>query len=202
MKASHFYSLLLSFSLLSGIAAQSVQELGTPQIITAYKAKKISENSIPSTVMNNVIQIYGDRSKLSPHPRTWRILFWDPSAEQNVRAGTVTGERVIEVKSGYVELEKLRLAAYKPEEVVMAGALMVDSNQALEKVIQAMQLQKVTLSSVEYWLKKAKDASYPVWYLTLFIERGGQEIEIGNARMSAQTGEIFECVLKKDEMLK
>ncbi len=193
---------LMMIGLTGLLSSQSTPaDLTKPFPQTAFQAKRIAERSVPPTVVNNVLQIYGERNKLTIAPRTWKILFWDPSAEQNVRSVTVTDDRVVEVKAGYVELDKLRLAAYKMDETIIAGSLMVDSNQALEKVRATMQLQNITLSSVEYWLKKEKDHTYASWKLILYVAQGGEEVELGHASISAQTGELLECVLKRDKTL-
>ena len=48
------------------------------------------------------------------------------------------------------------------------------------------------LTTVHYKLEMNDENQVPIWYLTLFCPRNGDEIEFAHGRVSATTGQVFD----------
>ena len=70
--------------------------------------------------------------------------------------------------------------------------LKLDSDQALAALQAAGHIENVPLTSVHYKLEMSSENEVPVWSLTLFCPRNGDEIEFGHGRVSAMTGQVFD----------
>ncbi len=167
---------------------------------SAFDARSIAEKKVDEPVRGKVIQMQGAQSAVGLYPTTWKILFWDATAAQNGRAVTVKDGVVSEIKDGYMELEHLRLAAYKQEEIIDPQRLKWDSSSALSKVMKMPALRDVKLSSAEFLLTKNEGAVQPIWHLKLFADKAGQRVEIGQVKMSAESGEVFEISLQLEKL--
>ncbi len=170
-----------------------------PQI-SAFQAKALAEQMIPEAVRGNLMQITGPRRPGSPTPASWRFLYWDPTADQHVRAVTVTDGVAAPAKEGFVELGKLRVVSYKKNEIVAPARLLIDSTKALEILQATPQLQNVPITSANYFLDKGKGDLPPVWRLTLFTKRNNDEIQLGEVRVLADTGLILEFGIKLNRL--
>jgi hypothetical protein len=169
---------------------------------SAFEARGIANKQLNEKVRDKVIQIFGEQSKVGLYPVSWKILFWDATAAQNGRSVTVKDGAISEIKDGYTQLEKMRLAAYKQDEVIDIKLLKWDSSSALDKVMKMPALKDVKLSTVEFLLTKGDGAVQPIWSLTLFADNAGEKVEIGQVRMSAESGEVFEMKLQLEKLKK
>lgn len=170
-----------------------------PQI-SAFQAKTLAEQMIPEAVRSNLMQVTGPRRPGSLTPTSWRFLYWDPTADQHVRAVTVTDGVAAPAKEGFVELGKLRVVSYKKNEIVAPARLLIDSTKALEILQATPQLQNVPITSANYFLDKGKGDLPPVWRLTLFTKRNNDEIQLGEVRLLADTGLILEFGIKLNRL--
>jgi hypothetical protein len=193
MKFSRIFPLLLiGFLSLSSASA-----------LTALQAKAVAEKQLSSQSKNRLIAIYGPRSATKLTPDVWKFVFLDPTASQRGRLITVSGSAVSEIRDGYFELDRLRLAAYKQEEVIDPARLKVDSNAAYDVVAKSAQLSSIKMSTVVFTLKKnGKGAAAPVWHLALFADKAGKEAAIGHARVSAETGRVLSMNLQLEKLTK
>lgn len=167
---------------------------------TAFEARAIASDKVNESARTKLIQVYGERSKVGLHPVLWRFLFWDGTASQSGRAVTVVNGVVEEIRDGYTELDKLRLAAYKEDEIMDPAQLKVNSNEALKKITKLGSLKDVKLSSTEFLLSKSKGNVQPIWHVKLFADKAGTEVEVGQITMSANTGEMFEVNLSLEKL--
>jgi hypothetical protein len=167
---------------------------------SAFEARGIAEKQVNVQSQGKVIQMFGAHSTVGLYPTSWKILFWDPTAAQNGRLITVKDGAVNEIKDGFTELEHLRLAAYKENEIINVQHLKWDSSAALNNVMKMPALKDVKLSSVEFLLTKSEGAVQPLWHLKLFSDKAGTEVEIGQVNVSTETGEIFELKLQLEKL--
>lgn len=158
---------------------------------TAFEARQIAEKMLSDQARGKLIKAVAQKGE-SVTPDSWRFIFFDPFGSQNGRLIVVTGKAVTEIRDGYIELDEVRLAAYKEEEIIPNGALKIDSDKALALVQKAALMQTVKLSAVQYELKKGKGDVAPVWNLTLYADVKGESKEFGTAKLSAETGQIFD----------
>jgi len=104
-----------------------------------------------------------------------------------VRDGAVS-----KVDQGLVELDHFRMLSYKESEILPEDQLKLDSDAALAAVQAAGHIENVPLTTVHYKLEMSDENQVPVWSLTLFCPRNGDEIEFAHARVSAMTGQVFD----------
>lgn len=177
---------------LSALALASLAMAAEPT--TAYEAVKIANKEINTEARNKVIQILGEESSSSVLPDKWKILFFDPYAKQDGRLIEVWNGKVTGIRDGYSQLDEFRLFAYKPEEIMPPQRLKIDSNQILEILKRSTALQDVKITHLRLsLLKPDSDSILPVWNVTIFAgnRKTGKGIELGEARISAESGEIL-----------
>lgn len=167
--------------------------------LTAFEARQIAEKMLSDQARGKLIKVVGPASA-GVAPESWRFIYYDPFGNQNGRLVVVTGKAVTETRDGYVELDQVRLAAYKEDEIIPAGELKIDSDKALAAVQKAALLQSIKLSSVKYELKKGGGNVVPVWTLTLYADVRGDNKEIGTAKLSAETGQIFDLKIDNKKL--
>ena len=179
---------LLSFVFLASIALSHAQ-------VTAFRAWELAKKEVNDEAKNRLIEIFGPKSDRGVMPREWHVLFYDPYAKQDGRLVKISGDHVVAIEDGYTQLDKFRLAAYKREEIVNTKQMKVDSNKVLDALTRSTPLKKIKLSSLQFRLKKPnKGNEPPVWFVNVYAmsPRSGNEVELGKARISAETGQIFE----------
>lgn len=165
--------------------------------ITAFQAIEIAKKQVPAESQSKLLVVRGDRSEDELTPDTWHIVFYDELASQNGRQITVTGKAVTGIREGYFDLGRLRLAAYKLEEVIAPEKLKFDSDKALDVLVQTNRLKAYSLSSVIYDLTRDTDLRETMWQLKIYVDDGeGKEKYIGYARISAENGRIVEMRFK------
>lgn len=187
MKRTVFF---LVFSLL--VSTLSVQA------VTAFKARDIARREVNNVAKDKLIEIFGPKSSGSISPLEWHVLFYDPYAKQDGRLVKVVGDGVIGIEQGYTQLDQLRLAAYKLEEVINPRSLKIDSDRVINALSRSTPLRRVKISAMEMRLRKPDKGDVPaLWYVTLFARnpRTSKEVKLGTARVSSATGQIFEMEL-------
>lgn len=167
---------------------------------SAFEALKSAENHIAKESVGKLIQIVGNRDEKALTPSVWSFVFLDLTASQQGRLVTIRDGKPIEIRDGYFEKEKIRLAAYKAEEILAPAMLKVDSPQALQAVIKSAGLEKVKLSTVTFELSNDNSARLPRWKLKLYADKEGKEANIGFAIVSAETGSIIQSKINLDKL--
>lgn len=184
MKRTAFF-LVFSF-LISTLSAQAV---------TAFKARDIARREVNNVAKDKLIEIYGPKASGSITPLEWNVLFYDPYAKQDGRLVKVVGDGVVGIEQGYTQLDQLRLAAYKLEEVINPRSLKIDSDRVINALRRSTPLRKVKISAMEMRLRKPDKGDVPaLWYVTLYARnpRTSKEVKLGTARVSSSSGQIFE----------
>lgn len=168
---------------------------------TAFEARQIAEKMLSDQARGKLVKVVAQKGE-SVTPDSWRFIFYDPFASQNGRLIVITGKAVTEIRDGYVEIDQVRLAAYKEDEIIPNNELKIDSDKALAIVQKAALMQSIKLSTVQYELKKSKGNVAPVWTLTLYADVKGASTEIGTAKLSAETGQIFDLKIDNQKLSK
>jgi len=167
--------------------------------LTAFEARPYAEKMLSDQARNKLVKIVGKRGN-GIEPESWKFFSYDPYAKQNGREVTITGKAVTEIRDGYSELDNLRVAAYKESEIIPTAQLKIDSNQAYKIVQNTAQLNKVKITSVGYELVKSSSGSVtPTWKLSIYADIKGEQKQIGEAKISAENGQVFE--LKVDQKM-
>ena len=181
---------VLALTLLSPAASQA-------KPITGFQAVEIAKKQVPTDSQDKLIVLRGDRSESELTPDTWHAVFYDEMASQNGRQITVTGHSVSGIREGYFDLDHFRLAAYKMEEIIHPDSLKIDSDKALDLLNATNRLNSYSLSSIIYELTRDPDLRESIWKLKIYVDDGnGKEKYIGYARISAESGKIYEMRFK------
>lgn len=179
-------------ALLLGLSTSSLSAQG----ISALAAQKIATREVNDIAQKSLVQIHGPKSSVSVLPIEWHVLFYDPYADQNVTKVTVVGNTITRIEQGYVQMDRIRLAAFKQEEILTPAQLRKDSNEILSILQRSTELQKVKITSVALSLmKQGKGPTAPgIWHARLwaFADGTDKEVEFGKARVNAETGQILE----------
>jgi len=158
---------------------------------TAFQARGVAENVLSPHVKGKLIWIRSLIGSGLDH-RRWSFLYFDPYADENGRLVVVRDGAVSKVDQGLVELDHFRMLSYKESEILPEDQLKLDSDAALAAVQAAGHIENVPLTTVHYKLEMSDENQVPVWSLTLFCPRNGDEIEFAHARVSAMTGQVFD----------
>lgn len=162
---------------------------------TAFQARDIARREVNDQAKDKLIEIYGPKSSVSVTPSEWHVLFYDPYAKQDGRLVRVANGGVIAIEQGYIQLDEFRLAAYKLEEVINSKLLKIDSDKVLAALSRSTPLRRIKVSAMEMRLRKPDKGDVPpVWKVTIYSvnQRTRKEVELGTARVSGATGQIFE----------
>ena len=158
---------------------------------TAFQARAVAENVLSPHVKGKLIWVRSLIGTGVDH-RRWSFLYYDPYADENGRLVVVRDGAVSKVDQGLVELDHFRMLSYKESEILPEDQLKLDSDAALTAVQAAGHIENVPLTTVHYKLEMSDENQVPVWSLTLFCPRNGDEIEFAHARVSAMTGQVFD----------
>ena len=161
------------------------------QATTALQSLPVAEGVVSNHVKGKLIWIRSLTGKGVDRHR-WTYLFFDPYADSNGRLVVVTNNAVSKIDQGFVELDHFRVLSYKESEVLGENRIKFDSDKALAAVVSAGHIENVPLTTVHYTLEMSDENNVPVWSLTIYCPRNGDEIECGHARVSAVTGQIFD----------
>lgn len=158
---------------------------------SAFQARSVAETVLSPHVKGKLIWV---RSLIGTgvNHRRWSFLYFDPYADENGRLVVVQDGAVVKIDQGFVELDHLRMLSYKESEMLPQSELKLDSDAALAAVQTAGNIQNVPLTTVHYKLEMSDENQVPIWSLTLFSDLNHNEVEIGHARVSATTGQVFD----------
>ena len=198
---NRFLTALLATLVLSGASfAQAANG------VSAFGAQKIASREVNDVAKKSLVQIRGKKGTVGVLPIEWEVLFYDPYAEQNGTKVTVAGNTITRIEQGYTQMDRLRLAAYKMDEVIEPAKLRKDSSDVLDILKRSSQLTDVKVTSIELWLlKEGKGPTAPaIWRTKLWAQEAGKdtETEIGSARVNAETGQIVELKLNLKKIKK
>jgi hypothetical protein len=183
-------------SILAALCLSLAASAASAQHISAFTAHKIASREVNDIAKKSLVQIHGPKSSVGVLPIEWQVLFYDPYADQNVTKVTVAGNTITRIQQGYVQMDRLRLAAFKQEEIIDPAKLRKDSNEILQILQRSTELKNVKITSIALSLmKEGKGPLAPgIWHARLWAFRDGtnQEVEFGRARVNAESGQILE----------
>ena len=138
-------------------------------------------NLLPKGQAKNLAQI--EAREGNPAPQRWHFLVHDKSAESGLKEYVVAGGELVATR----ELSQFaqRMAA---EDVIGIGAIKFNSDQAAKLLSQHALANNVSISTINYGLRKEGVEANPVWHLTALDELGK---ELGNLVIAASTGTII-----------
>ncbi len=157
---------------------------------TAFQERQAAEGVLSPHVKGKLIWIRSLIGSGVDH-RRWSYLFYDPYADSNGRLVVVRDGQVLKVDQGLVELDHLRVLAYKESEILPQDQLKLDSDAAVQALQAAGHIENVPLTTVHSKLEMNSENQVPTWSLTLYCPRNGDEIEFAHGTVSALTGQVF-----------
>jgi hypothetical protein len=158
---------------------------------TAFQERQVAETVLSPHVKGKLIWIRSLIGAGVDH-RRWSFLYYDPYADSNGRLVVVRDGSILKVDQGLVELDHMRMLSYKESEILPQEQLKLDSDAALQALQAAGHIENVPLTTVHYKLEMNDENQVPIWSLTLFCPRNGDEIEFAHGSVSAMTGQVFD----------
>jgi hypothetical protein len=164
---THFSSVLFSL-LLAASPGRAVN--------TALEAVK----ALPEGVGKNLARIEAPEG--NPEPRRWHILVHDANAENGLREYVVSDGEVVAAREVSQFAERL-----SANDVIGVDAVRVNSDKLAAVAQQYAAVNNVTISSINYELRKEGTAALPVWRIGCLDSKGQP---LGALLVSADAGKI------------
>lgn len=144
---------------------------------TAFNALQL----LPPEFATSIAVIAGRDA--TPEPEQWHFIVYDPKAESGVREIVVAnGKRAANrTVSQFVE-------SVRPGDVINPEALKVDSDQVVKLAMQFGVANKVTVSAMQFDLRKSGPEATPLWNVTCLDSSG---TELGKLVVSATRGTVI-----------
>jgi hypothetical protein len=164
---------------------------------SALQARDVAEASLPPDLVGpdghaQLLRIRGKRSAAQLTPTTWTFDFFDQHRPGHARIVSVSDHRVVDQGSRVT----FSLSPYTTANVLPPDIL--DSTQVLQ--ITQHLVPSVEVSSSEFALSQEKNSA-PFWTVTLWARNAqGEEVEIGDAVMLANKGDVISNTLKPDRL--
>jgi len=138
----------------------------------------LAARETPGTALNAIKQLpRGEYKRIvriearegTPVPERWHIITHDPKDENGVHEYVIAGGEVVASRaiSQFVE-------SVKEEDVLKESLVKVDSDQLAALAMKFAQVNNVTISSLNYALKKEGAEAVPLWNVACLDEAGKQ----------------------------
>ena len=160
--------------------------------LTAFQAREMAAKEVHADARNQVIEIYGRRDSKRALPTKWDIIFHDPSAQQHGRLVQISGDKIIGIKEGFVQI--FRLAAYRQSEAMDWDDVKIDSPEVLNILQHVKTLSGIKISGLEMRLLKNRSDASAQWIVWLYGvgKKSGEFKKFGKAQLDAEDGRILE----------
>jgi hypothetical protein len=144
---------------------------------TALAALKL----LPKAHADSLARIEAREGK--PAPDRWHILVHDAKSDTGVHEYVIEGEKIVASRAVSQFADAIR-----PDDVVGAGAVKVDSNKVAKVAQSYATANKATPASINYQLVHGGDGSPPVWRVTCEDATGKT---LGTVVMKADDGAVL-----------
>lgn len=119
----------------------------------------------------------------TPAPERWHIITHDPKDENGLHEYVVAGGELVASRAISQFAESV-----KEEEILKESLIKVDSDKVAALAQEYAQANQVTISSLDYALKKEGEEAAPLWNVTCLDEAGKQ---VGRLVISAGKGNVI-----------
>jgi hypothetical protein len=154
---------------------------------SGLEALRIAQSSI---ILEKLLYVYGHRNHLSLLPQRWDIKLCDTLLSKTTHLVSICNSSILQV-------QEEALDSSVPEDICIdVRDIKIDSPQALSLLKRISSLNHVSISSVDFLLKKNPSISFePTWFIRLFQFCEGTEMELGKIWISAISGELLDLDL-------
>ena len=163
-----FHALLFLFAALPAALGE--------QAVTVQAALKL----LPPNQAKNVVRIEAREGTLAPE--SWYILVYDASDENGLREFAVSGKKITASRTLSQFLDGI-----KPEDVVGAKLVKIDSDELIRRVQQYIEANKLAVGKINYTMFREAPTQPPVWKLSCLDVTGKK---IAEMVVNARTGNI------------
>jgi hypothetical protein len=168
--------------------------------MTALEALNAARRNVNDIAKKSLVQIMGKKGKLGVTPKVWHVVFYDPYAEQNGTLVEVGAGGVESIRDGYTQMNKVRVFAYKMEEIIDASRIKIDSKDVLRILKKTSALSNIEVTGLDLWLRKISKGPLAagIWRADVFSAppHSDKEIRIGWAEIHSETGQILDLRLE------
>lgn len=119
----------------------------------------------------------------TPEPDRWYLLVQDPAEENGLHEFVIAGKEIVASRaiSQFAD-------ALKPEDVIGTAAVKIDSDRAAKLARQYAEANNVSISKMNYELKKEGADAAPVWKISCLDETGNK---VGEITVTAGKGNVI-----------
>ncbi len=149
---------------------------------SALKALKIAANTVPQNVRNQLVRIVGEEGRL--HPVTWNVVFYDDSADMDMRVITITRGEILTNEQPWAMLEQVNLST-----CMNLRDVKLDSKDVINTIHKLCYENKIPVYIMDARLEKLQQGNVtPLWECVL---KNARNNTIGTIWVSAKTGKIL-----------
>ena len=150
---------------------------------TALKALKVAANTVPQNVRNQLVRIVGENGSL--HPSTWQVVFYDPSADMDLRIITVSRGEIVTNEEPWAMLENVNLSS-----CMNLRDVKLDSKEVINGVHKLCYENKIPVYFMDVRLAKLQKGNVtPLWECVI---KNARNNSLGTIWISAKTGKILQ----------
>jgi hypothetical protein len=124
-------------------------------------------NALPPEQANRLVRIAACEG--SPDPDRWHFVVYDPTAENGFSDFVVSGDKIV----GRNKVSQFA-SSVRPEDVVGAAGVRVDSDRVAQLAWQFATANHVAVSSFNYEMRKDAIGVAPVWKVVCLDQNGNQ----------------------------
>lgn len=167
--------------------------------LTAFAARDLAAKKVTEPYQKSLISAEGKRSAVSRDPVEWVFFFYDPTAVKEGLRIVVSGTAVTDVREGYTQIDRARLVAFKPTEVLPHAQLKVDSDEALGRIMSQSALKNYRATASSFKLSKDPESGAPVWEIRAWAQVQGETVLVALGHVHAGTGQILDLSARPED---
>ena len=155
---------------------------------TAFALIKEGNRYVGEQARDKIVQIRSDKSVGTLVPAIWYVVYYDTTATLKATEVKFAGGKMLEVKRPLRLLEPVT----GEDKQLDRKKFKVDSDKALKIATRQPVLEKLKLTSSQWWLGRGDDGS-PVWRIRFWaakLRKPSEEADIGDIYLFAENGKI------------
>jgi hypothetical protein len=181
--------------LLGAVLALSTAQLASAQQSTALNLAKQGDNYVGAQSRDRILEIYSDKSVTGLEPNVWHVVYYNPDVFFKSTEVKFGGGQEMDVSYPMHPLHLFQMPA-KPDQILNASRLNVDSDQALQIATSQPLLRGLTLRYSKLTLEKTYGV--PTWKVELWaakVNNPTEEAGVGSISISAIDRSIIDMGL-------
>lgn len=167
---------------------------------TAFDLIKEGNKYVGEHAKDKVVQIRSEKSIGSLTPNIWYIVYYDHTAALKAAEVKFGAGKFLDLKRPFRLFEPITGG----DDPLERDKLKVDSDEALRIARKEPLLENLELKATRLKLERG-EAGMPVWKVKLYaarLKKPGEDVDIGEIHLRAETGEVIKRDLKIQRVAK